>query len=424
MNILLGTQYHYPSSTGGTELYVHELANNLIDLGHKVAIVKIGNEETYHYSNYKVYVLPRADFSGKLTQHEYYILNQFEKIIIEFGAEIFHLNTIHEQLNAFFIERAKKLGLKCVFTSHLASNACARGNLRLMGKTQCDGLVLTERCLACTLQANRKKYFWLGPVLAKIDKHIGFVKKYASSLKSILSIKKQLEILKINIDLIFVQSYWQKKIYELNGFNSEKIIVIRLGLPTSFFCNTIPIKKNDSALGFIARFSEDKGLGILLNALKLLKHRLQIHLCIQVNENNVEQLKKDCGELYNLHDIKLYINAPKTKVIEVLDKISVLIIPSTVIETGPYVLLEALSRKTPVIGSNIGGIAELIIPNKNGYLFEVGNHVMLAFYLNKFFSLSNVDKFDDIKYFEVKSSKKYAEEMQYAYKKILNNAKN
>ena len=39
----------------------------------------------------------------------------------------------------------------------------------------------------------------------------------------------------------------------------------------------------------------------------------------------------------------------------------------------PLKLLEVMAMEKPVLGSNVGGIAEVIKPGKNGYLFEKGN---------------------------------------------------
>ena len=49
------------------------------------------------------------------------------------------------------------------------------------------------------------------------------------------------------------------------------------------------------------------------------------------------------------------------------------VVPSECYENCPYSILEALSLGVPVIGSNIGGIPELIMNGVNGFLFEKEN---------------------------------------------------
>jgi len=48
--------------------------------------------------------------------------------------------------------------------------------------------------------------------------------------------------------------------------------------------------------------------------------------------------------------------------------LDVLAVPSQCLETGPYVVLEAQSVGTPVLGSNLGGIAELVHHGVDGWL--------------------------------------------------------
>jgi glycosyltransferase involved in cell wall biosynthesis len=48
----------------------------------------------------------------------------------------------------------------------------------------------------------------------------------------------------------------------------------------------------------------------------------------------------------------------------------VVAVPSQWLETGPLVVKEALVVGTPVLGSNLGGIAELVQHGRNGWLVD------------------------------------------------------
>jgi glycosyltransferase involved in cell wall biosynthesis len=63
---------------------------------------------------------------------------------------------------------------------------------------------------------------------------------------------------------------------------------------------------------------------------------------------------------------------------EVLGEIDVLVVPSIWLENSPLVIHEAFLAGVPVIGSHIGGIAELIEHNVNGFLVEPGSADALA----------------------------------------------
>ena len=47
-----------------------------------------------------------------------------------------------------------------------------------------------------------------------------------------------------------------------------------------------------------------------------------------------------------------------------------MVVPSQWLETGPLVVLEAFAAGTPVIGSNLGGIAELVTDGVDGLLVD------------------------------------------------------
>src|SRR4029077_18595996 len=53
---------------------------------------------------------------------------------------------------------------------------------------------------------------------------------------------------------------------------------------------------------------------------------------------------------------------------EILGQIDVLAVPSNYMETGPLVVLEAYAFGVPIMGANIGGIAERIRDGIDGWL--------------------------------------------------------
>ncbi len=44
------------------------------------------------------------------------------------------------------------------------------------------------------------------------------------------------------------------------------------------------------------------------------------------------------------------------------------VVPSQWLETGPLIVLESFAAGTPVIGSNLGGVAELVSHDRDGWL--------------------------------------------------------
>jgi glycosyltransferase involved in cell wall biosynthesis len=64
---------------------------------------------------------------------------------------------------------------------------------------------------------------------------------------------------------------------------------------------------------------------------------------------------------------------PQAEVAALLRGYHVIAVPTRGVETGPLVVLEAFAAGTPVVGSRLGGIAELVEHEVNGLLVS-GNH--------------------------------------------------
>ena len=57
-----------------------------------------------------------------------------------------------------------------------------------------------------------------------------------------------------------------------------------------------------------------------------------------------------------------------TEIVSTLRNYDLLAVPSQWLETGPLVVLEAFAAGIPVLGSNLGGIAELVHEGIDGFL--------------------------------------------------------
>ena len=67
----------------------------------------------------------------------------------------------------------------------------------------------------------------------------------------------------------------------------------------------------------------------------------------------------------------------------ILDEADVVVVPSTWWENSPVVIEEALSRRIPIVCSDIGGMAEKVRDKFDGYHFSTGNPQALAAILMK-----------------------------------------
>jgi glycosyltransferase involved in cell wall biosynthesis len=119
---------------------------------------------------------------------------------------------------------------------------------------------------------------------------------------------------------------------------------------------------------FIGRLSEEKGLKVLAEALS--------------------QLPDSQIDVYGKGDLQTYVEATSSfnyKGFRVADELQAclrqaayLVIPSTGVESFGLVAIEAFAAGTPVIASANGGLREIVVHGKTGFLVEPGNSEALA----------------------------------------------
>jgi len=129
-------------------------------------------------------------------------------------------------------------------------------------------------------------------------------------------------------------------------------------------------------IGVFSRIEEQKGQHLVIEAINLL-HENEIQLIIVGHsmDANYESYLTSMVNKYNLKNkIKFipFVNQPM-QIMKLLD----LIILPTFEETFGLVVAEAMLMGVPVIGSNKGGVPEIIKDNKTGLLFESKNYYSL-----------------------------------------------
>ena len=113
---------------------------------------------------------------------------------------------------------------------------------------------------------------------------------------------------------------------------------------------------------FFGRISEEKGILTLLNAIKQVP---DIKLKLAGTGPLLEQLKPQCPPNAEFLGFK-----QGEELRELIHNASFVVVSSECYENNPMTIIESYMIGTPVIGSDLGGIPELIIENKTGYTFK------------------------------------------------------
>jgi len=197
------------------------------------------------------------------------------------------------------------------------------------------------------------------------------IKNYISSrIKSVNDLMNM-------IDEVVVVCGWLVDVLDKNGVDKEKINLIRHGLSKEMLNNSKYNETNTNnetqIIGYIGRFSRVKGINILIEAFKKLSEstNAELHLygsAKSEEDTNYFKYLKDLSS--GDRKIKLCGELNEGNRNKIMRSIDFLAVPSVCLETGPLVVLEAFAYGIPVIGSNLGGISELVINNKSGYLVE------------------------------------------------------
>ena len=131
---------------------------------------------------------------------------------------------------------------------------------------------------------------------------------------------------------------------------------------------------------FVGDVSRDKGVGVLLEAHKLLEDPPPLVLIGRIVDPDVlepafgsERMASAALLAAPIGNVRAVGPQPHEVVLDAFRRSTVTVVPSLMHEAFGLVALEAMSAGRPVIASNIGGLPDIISDGKNGILVEPGD---------------------------------------------------
>ena len=369
MKILLVNKFHYLK--GGSEKYYFDLAKLLQEHGHEVAFFTMKDEKNIK-TDCKEYFVENSDMNSKNPLKAFDIIYSrknkkvMEKALDEFKPDIVHLNNFQRQLSASIIKPIKKRNIPIVFTAHDLQAICPAIVMLDNEKNIC------EKCL-------RGKY--VNCIKGKCVKNSG--------LKSILGAVERKyyrwkKIYSRKIDKIIAPSEFYKLKLIQDGITENKIEALHNFINIEDY--NVTIEDEGYAL-YYGRIIKEKGV---LNLIKAFKNIKNSKLYIAGDGQDIEKVKKYIHE-NNMDDtVKLlgYLNSSQVK--EYVRKARFIVVPSIWYENCPYSVLETLAMGKPIIGSNLGGIPELVKDNETGLIYKYNSVIELEEKMNDL--LNNKEK--------------------------------
>ncbi|MGB0108677.1 MAG: glycosyltransferase [Terriglobales bacterium] len=406
VKIVQAVEWYYPDGSGGTERYVSALCRKIRDAGHEVCVAAPDPQgvrtRAYWHDGIAVFRYPipakpsREECQGRAIVRG---AEGFHEWLKQQQPDVAHFHTFGTGLGLHEIKAAKAARARVIATTHSASLGflCQRGTMMQWGEYLCDGICEPAKCSACELQHRGLSKRMARTIAALPPAISGAANRLPGRLGSALSMsdliafnqQRQADMLEL-VDAFVVLTGWALDRVVANGAAPEKIRLNRLGV------SELPsVRKPDPdcrptsrpiLVGYLGRFEAIKGVEDLARAIASLSLELPIRFEFRGPVNSaaerrlVNHLKGIIGD-----DSRVNFAPPVEPgaVYQVLATYDVLCCPSVCVEGGPTVALEAHAVGTPVIGTRIGGLAEIISDGTNGRLVAPGDWRELARVLNE-----------------------------------------
>jgi glycosyltransferase involved in cell wall biosynthesis len=295
-----------------------------------------------------------------------------------------------ETLSASVLRVVKEAGLPLVLSLTDFWFLCPRINLLRSDGANCDGQTTPWDCLECQLRYT-KAYRWARRILP--DKSVPLLLETISQYPQLTrqrglrgmagdmgDRKAFLHQALSRADCRLTASRFVHDIFVANGV-TDSIEVQPYGHDLSWLGSYTGKTASDTIrVGFIGQIIKSKGVHLLLQAVRSLPDacRNKLSLSIYGNLQKVPAFGARLNALAeNISNIQFCGTYPHDQSAAVFANIDILVVPSVWYDF-PLIIYEAFATKTPVIATDLGGMAEAVRHEVNGLLFKRNNVADLA----------------------------------------------
>ncbi len=413
--VLLTVHKFFPEHRAGTEVLTLNIAKELQVRGYEVLVVTanppdvdarrkegdVKETSTYEYEGVPVHVIEEPlrlkDYRFSFEYDHPHIKEHFKKLFEDFKPDLVQI--VHAQNHsASVIDVAREMYIPVIFYSTDFWFVCPIVQLKRPDGSICRGPGPGAlKCLDCYTprlfppveefkQALGVKY----PATAKQSNllHSATIKAlYSAYIASKLpeattaTLKRPAKLRNTanQMQAIMVPTQLMKDIFCENGIEAKLIHHVPFGIHLDALTAHIEKVPSDIVrVGFIGTLFEHKGVDLLIKAFLALPPDAKCNLSIYGSTEQFPEYGKKLLELAadgssNSKKITFKGTFPQAQFGEILSNIDVLVIPSRWYENTPLVMQSALATKTPLIATDLGGMAEIIEHDKTGLLFKLNS---------------------------------------------------
>lgn len=352
MKVLLVNKFFFHK--GGAEGVFFDTARLLERYGHRIDFFSMAHplnlpcaDERYFtsYADYESRNLKKKISSSLKALYSFEAKQKIGRLIREKGGvDIAHIHNIYHQISPSILRELKKRGVPIVMSLHDFKLACA--TYLMAGE---NGV-----CDACK---NRKFHH----CLLKKCANGSLTKSCLLTLEMFL----HHHILRIYdlVDIFISPSeFHQSKLKEM-GFKRE---IVHLPNPIILDGLEPAFGWKDKSIVYFGRLSPEKGLFTLLEAMKKVPGAWLKIIGDGPMRNSLEEKAKKEG----IRNVSFLGYKSGEELQKEIKASMFTVFPSQIYENNPRAILESFALGKPVIGSNIGGIPELVKDKLTGLLFE------------------------------------------------------
>ncbi len=358
MKVLAANKYYFVK--GGAERYFFELARILEERGHEVVPFAMEDErnERTRFSDYFVShepfenetpVFGRLAAAGRVL-YSWEARRKIAALVDETRPDVAHLHNIAHQLSPSILHGLRSRGVPVVQTLHDYKLVCPNYQMFVDGETceRCGSFryyeAVLHRCMRGSLPASM-----LVALEAYAHRMLGTYLR--------------------NVDLFIAPSRSLRDRMIAHGVPGDSIV----HLPYSIALDKYTPRYDPDDYGVcFGRLSVGKGLGTLVAALQRAPGlRFKI---VGSGPMKGELMERAAG----LPNVEFTGYMTGERLHRVVSDALFAVVPSECYENSPLAVYEAFALGTPVVGSTIGGIPELVVDGETGLHFPTGDAAALA----------------------------------------------
>ena len=377
MRILLVNKFHYRK--GGAETYYLTVGSELERMGYEVAYFSMRHPDNLpckwdmyfvtqrEYNNVKSPFKAVRDGMALIYSPE--AKRNFQALCEEFRPDVVHLNNVHRQITLSILDAPylRENKVPVFYTAHDYVTVCP-GYLMLDG----DGRV----CDACLEDGHYRHC---------IENRCVKGSRAKSALAAMEASFNRAHKSNRRIDRVIAPSRFMRSKLIEGGWPEDKVVFLQnfaddAILERAANAGADATDRENPYLLFFGRLSVEKGVDTLLRAFDAALPNLpqDMRLIVVGDGPDAADFKALASSLGCASRIEFAGYQTGEALQSYVEGASLAISSSRWRENMPYSIVEAFAAGTPVIGTNIGGIPELVDEGKTGFICEPGDVQSMA----------------------------------------------